>query len=100
MCKINKYLTVKDVLWCGLLKLDVPHKSDAVRFMRRILVVVVRGNQQLGVLGEVNKSKQHRGSADPERRGKNSLSGRGESGPTCGDQSREVITRCFDQCSS
>lgn len=54
MCKYSKYLTVKDVLWRGLLKFDVPHKSNAIWFMRRVLVVVVGGNQQLGVLREVS----------------------------------------------
>lgn len=56
MCDVCKYLTVEDVLWCGLLEFDVPHKRDAVRFMRRVLVVVVGGHQQLGVLREVNGS--------------------------------------------
>lgn len=53
MCK---YLTVKDVLWRGLLKFDVPHKGDTVRFVRRIFVIVVGGNQQLGVLREESAS--------------------------------------------
>lgn len=56
MCKYSKYLTVKDVLGCGLLKFDVPYKRNAVWFVRRVFVVVVRGNQQLGVLREVDKS--------------------------------------------
>lgn len=50
------YLTVKDVLWRGLLKFDVPHKGDAVRLVRRIFVIVVGGNQQLGVLREERTS--------------------------------------------
>lgn len=65
MCKYSKYLTVKDVLWCGLLKLDVPHKSNALWLMRRVFVVVVGGNHQLGVLRGGKKSKQQRGTADP-----------------------------------
>lgn len=63
LCKYSKYLTVKDVLWCGLLKFDVPHKGNAVWFVRRVFVVVVGGNQQLGVLREVNKSEEHTGTA-------------------------------------
>lgn len=62
MCKYSKYLTVKDVLWSGLLEFDVPHKSNAVWFMRRVFVVVVGGNQQLGVLREGKESEEHRGS--------------------------------------
>lgn len=52
MCK---YLAVEDVLWCGLLKFDVPHKGNAIWFMGRIFVVVVRGDQQLRVLREDNE---------------------------------------------
>jgi len=43
---------VKDVLWCGLLKLDVPHQGNTIRFMRSIFVIVIGGNQQLGILKE------------------------------------------------
>lgn len=51
---------MKDVLWCGLLELDVPHEGDAVRLVRRVFVVVVGGNQQLGVLsrGEHEETAQ------------------------------------------
>lgn len=52
----SRYLTVKDVLRRGLLKLDVPHEGDAVRLVRRVLVVVVGGDQQLGVLSEKRRS--------------------------------------------
>lgn len=47
---------MKDVLRCGLLKLDVPHEGDAVRLVRRVFVVVVGGNQQLGVLSRKGRS--------------------------------------------
>lgn len=48
-----KYLTVKDVLWCGLLKLDVPHQGNPIWFMRSILIIVIGGNQQLRILGVI-----------------------------------------------
>lgn len=51
---------MEDVLWRGLLKFDVPHKGDAVRFVRRIFVIVVGGNQQLGVLREERRSVDSR----------------------------------------
>lgn len=47
---------MKDVLWCGLLELVVPHKGDAVRLVRRVFVIVVGGNQQLGVLSRRRRS--------------------------------------------
>lgn len=89
---------MEDVLWCGLLKFDVPHKSNAVWFMRRVFVVVVGGNQQLGVLREVNKSTE--GRLIPNAGEIPVYATQKSVGPTCRDQSREVITRCFDQCSS
>lgn len=46
----NKYLTVKDVLWCGLFKLDVPYKSNTIGFMRSIFIIVIGSNQQLRIL--------------------------------------------------
>lgn len=49
---------MEDVLGRGLLELEVPHESHAVGFVRRVLVVVVGGHQQLGVLGEAERSKQ------------------------------------------
>lgn len=52
-----KYLTVKDVFWCGLLKFDVPYKRNTIRFMRSIFIIVIGGNQQLGILrGEKKKT--------------------------------------------
>lgn len=52
-----KYLTVKDVFWCGLLKFDVPYKRNTIRFMRSIFIIVIGGNQQLGILrGEKKKN--------------------------------------------
>lgn len=54
---------MKDVLWCGLLKLDVPHEGDAVRLVRSVFVIVVGGNQQLRVLSKEGRSGQHRGRA-------------------------------------
>lgn len=48
--KISKYLTVKDVLWSGLLKFDVPYKGNTIWFMRSIFIIVIRGHQQLRIL--------------------------------------------------
>lgn len=50
------YLTVKDVLWGGLLKLDVPHQSNTVWFVWSILIIVIGGNQQLRILREKGKA--------------------------------------------
>lgn len=44
------YLTVEDVLGRGLLELDVPHQGHAVGLVGSVLVVVVGGHQQLGIL--------------------------------------------------
>lgn len=52
------YLTVKDVLWGGLLKLDVPHQSNAIWFVWSILIIVIGGNQQLRILREKGKGLQ------------------------------------------
>lgn len=44
------YLTVKDVLWRGFLKLDVPHQGHTIWLVGSVLVVVVGGHQQLRIL--------------------------------------------------
>lgn len=72
MCKYSKHLTMKDVLWRGLLKFDVPHKGNTIWFMRGIFIVVVGGNQQLRVLRGEKQSKHHKGSADPKCLGNSS----------------------------
>lgn len=46
----EKYLTVEDVFRRRLLVLHVPHQGHAVRLVGGVLVVVVRGDQQLGIL--------------------------------------------------
>lgn len=50
-----KYLTVKDVLRCGLLKLDVPHQGNTIRFMRSIFIIIIGGYEQLWILRERKK---------------------------------------------
>lgn len=46
----EKYLTVEDVLRRRLLVLHVPHQCRAVWLVGGVLVVVVRGDQQLRIL--------------------------------------------------
>lgn len=52
-----RYLTVKYVLWCGFLEFDVPHQGDAVWFMGSIFIVVIGGDQQLGILRDNRKEQ-------------------------------------------
>ena len=63
------YLAVEDELWSALLELHAPDQRHAIGFMRGILVVVVRGHQELLVLerggagrrgGEVERTKGER----------------------------------------
>lgn len=49
---VYKYLTVKDVLWCGLLEFDVPYEGNTIRFMRGIFIIVIGGNKQFRILRE------------------------------------------------
>lgn len=46
----EKYLTVEDVLRRRLLVLHVPHQGHAVWLVGGVLVVVIRGDQQLRIL--------------------------------------------------
>lgn len=57
------YLTVEDVLGRRLLVLHVPHQGHAVRLVGGVLVVVVRGDQQLRILvtGEEEIAAMSRG---------------------------------------
>lgn len=48
----TQYLAVEDILWSGLLKLDVPHQGNTIRFMGSVFIVVIRGNKQLRILQE------------------------------------------------
>lgn len=54
LLRVNSYLAVEDVLWCALLILHVPDQCDSVRLMGSVLVVVIRGHQQLWILREQN----------------------------------------------
>ena len=44
-------LTVKDKLGRRLLELGVPDEADAIRIVRRVVVVVVGGDEELRELG-------------------------------------------------
>lgn len=52
------YLTVEDVLRCGLLVLHVPHQGHAVRLVRSLLIVVVRGEQEFRILPTERKKEK------------------------------------------
>lgn len=58
---VYKYLTVKDVLWCGLLEFDVPHEGNTIRFMRSIFVIVIGSDKQLGILRERERRRRNVG---------------------------------------
>ena len=47
------YLTVEDVVWCVLLKLEVPDESDSVWVVGDVLVGEVGDEQKLWVLRRV-----------------------------------------------
>ena len=54
------YLTVEDVFGRGLLELDVPHQSHAVRLVGGVFVVVIGGHQELWVLGRRRRRRMKR----------------------------------------
>lgn len=87
---------MEDVLGRPLLVLHVPDESHAVGLVRSILVVVVRGHQQLWILWRDAAAgwKASQGADAGEKKGDD------DEGSTCGDQSRQVTTLFFVQCSS
>lgn len=40
-CRHHWRLTMEDILWCFFLKLGIPYKSNTIRIMRGVLIVVV-----------------------------------------------------------
>lgn len=57
--KVCVYLTVEDILRCGLLVFHVPDQSHSIRLMWSVLIVVVRGDQQLWILDKHLHVKTH-----------------------------------------
>lgn len=92
----SPYLAVEDVLGRPLLVLHVPDQSHTVGLVRSVLVVVVRGHQELWILRR-DTAASWKGSGEAAGWKKK---GEDDERSTCGDQSRQVTTLFFVQCSS